>query len=114
MSEVKTPPKRLVDLHPKWGSGSDNRRTHVICDCPCGLGAACPIGGRSVVPVKNSPDGGPEYPQGWDRTGDDFASMTLSPSIFHYARVDDPTQPHGYRREPHWHGFLRNGVMESC
>ena len=102
---------RLIDLHPTFygaGAGGDAVKDKngnpvperhglgIIFDCPCGCGE--PIS----VPFANPVDGGPkredEPCQGWQRTGEDFATMTLSPSIL---RIDGCG----------WHGFVRNGEI---
>lgn len=101
--------KRLVDLNPKFfgngGEGVTNlagepvpRREGcaLVCDCPCGCDQ------RLVVPFKNPIDGGPVIePKGWDRTGDTFETLTLSPSI---QRVGGCA----------WHGFIRNGEIVNA
>jgi len=99
---------KLVDLHPKWiGSGGEGithdgkpvpRREGIglSFDCPCGCGT------RPFVYLVNPLDGGPpiEEQRGWQRTGDTFENLTLSPSLL---RQD----PDGCR----WHGFIRNGEI---
>jgi len=103
---------RLVDLEPRWvGYGGEDvthngepvpRRERVALSflCPCGKGE------RVTLMLRNPPDGGPnpipELPA-WERSGEDFASMSLTPSI--------------QRRDPggcQWHGFLTDGVFRSC
>lgn len=103
MSEVRTPPRKLVDLNPTFWRyhGIDREGMGVIFDCPCGS-ESCEWGGKISVPFANPLDGG--QPQNtekchWQRTGDTFETMTLSPSIHCVG---------------HWHGWLRNGVLESC
>lgn len=112
MSEVRTPPKRLVDLNPCWGSvnlggGAVRERVSVEFDCPCGAGDACPWGGRVWVPLSNPLDGGAN-PWGtsghvpravWQCSGDTFETLTLTPSIHAVG---------------HWHGFVTNGLVTSC
>ena len=104
---------RLIDLNPQWvchgGEGvSDGHgnpiplreRVGLSFDCPCGCGTRLPI------LFTNPPDGpGPVVGIGntWERTGEDFETMTLSPSIL--------------RREPcpaRWHGFVTNGEILTC
>lgn len=67
----------------------------IAFDCPCG---AC----GSPVFVNVTPRDGRPYDTGgapeWERTGEDFATMTLSPSI---RRMD------GCK----WHGYVRNGKV---
>lgn len=56
------------------------------------------------VMFRNPVDGGPPFPEAarlWERTGEDFDDLTLSPS------VDASVLGH-------WHGFIRNGMVVSC
>lgn len=80
----------------------------VIFDCPCGNHDE---GHQCYVPFANPLDGGPPTDPGgwhgsggWQRTGDTFDTLTLTPSI--------------YRREDlggcGWHGFITNGEVTSC
>ena len=67
-------------------------------DCPCGCGS--PV----FVHIKNPMDGKPFDTQGapsWDRTGDDFETMTLKPSIL---RSEN-------RGGCGWHGFVTDGKI---
>lgn len=102
MSDIKTPPTRLVDLNAKfWGTYGENREgMGVIFDCPCRQ-ENCEWGGKIAVAFRNPIDGGPPFPDKtrWERTGDTIETLTLSPSIHCVG---------------HWHGWLRNGVLESC
>jgi len=92
VSEIHTAPKRLVDLNPKWGRTGEER-THLIFDCPCGGGPAWPdCGGKVIIPITGE--------HRWQCTaGDDFATLTLSPSV---------------HLPGHWHGWVQNGVVTSC
>jgi hypothetical protein len=114
VSEVRTPPRRLVELHPKWKMTTDGSVYGIEYDCPCGLCSydpdnginyekCCPSGGRQIVPTKTNFAGlltcADSARRGWDLTGDSFETITLSPSIHQVG---------------HWHGFLRAGWVESC
>jgi hypothetical protein len=116
VSEIRTPPRRLVDLNPKWVKTHGGSEAYGIrYDCPCGkpggpgpthpdvIDGICPMGGWAVVPTKSNFIGLPtcadSLARGWDTSGDSFENITLSPSIHHVG---------------HWHGFLRSGVLESC
>jgi len=98
---------RLTDLHPKFLALSDGRAgCGVQCDCPCGNPACLPL----FVPFLNPLDGGPPFhvsatgePWGWQRTGDTFETLTLTPSI---QRMDKD----GCR----WHGFITNGEVTGA
>jgi hypothetical protein len=103
---------RLVDLHPKWiGSGGEGIRKAdgtpaprregigIMFDCPCGKP-------EDVVYVDIDPplDGGPPLRDSahiWQRKGDTFETLTLTPSI----RKLDGCQ---------WHGWVTNGEVKSC
>jgi hypothetical protein len=112
VSEVRTPPKKLVDLNPRWATTASGEIYGIRYNCPCGLpcfngeapySQCCPCGGRQVVPTKTTWDSRPvcadSQARGWDLTGTSFDNITLSPSIHQVG---------------HWHGWLRNGVLESC
>jgi hypothetical protein len=118
MSEVRTPPTRLVDLNPKWIREQGGKIWGIRYDCPCGkrgldggttpthpdvIDGVCPMGGWAIVPTKTNFAGAESCDdskaRGWDLTGDSFENVTLAPSIHHVG---------------HWHGFLTNGVLTSC
>lgn len=67
-------------------------------DCPCGCGERCyiefvnPLDGKGL----HRKDG-----HVWNRTGDTFETLTLSPSI---------QRTHGCR----WHGFIENGETRNA
>jgi hypothetical protein len=73
----------------------------VMLTCPCGT---CDEHHDLYVPFANPLDGGPALEHGknngWQRTGDTFETLTLTPSILR-------TRPHGCG----WHGFITNGVV---
>lgn len=70
-------------------------------NCPCG----CLV--RGFVSFTNPLDGGPavelERPH-WDRTGETFKNLTLSPSIH---RVKE-------KGGCGWHGFITNGNVTNA
>lgn len=119
MSEVRTPTIRFVDLNPEWRKVHGTGEVYGIkYDCPCGKKGldgttaptwpdhkddVCPMGGWCIVPTKANFAGLPtcadSLARGWDISGTSFENITLSPSIHHVG---------------HWHGWLRNGVLESC
>lgn len=105
---------RLTDLNPHWvgagGPGISNADGSpaparsgigIGLDCPCGCGAPC------YLPLRNPLDGGAPLESNrdlWTRTGEDFATLTLTPSVF---------------RNPAkggcgWHGFITNGAVTPC
>jgi hypothetical protein len=103
---------RLIDLNPEWFSSGGagitetatgrpvplRERVGVELDCPCGCSH------RLYVPFANPPDGlGPTSPgHGWQRAGETFGDLTLTPSI--------------QRELPNrcWHGFITNGEIITC
>lgn len=114
---------KLLDLNPRWmGAGGEGvsqldpatgeyvpapERTGVgvLFDCPCGN---CAEDHQCYVPFHNPLDGGPSLSAGnpgWQRTGDAFETLTLTPSI--QRRV---VNGHGCT----WHGFITNGEIVSC
>lgn len=101
------PLKRLVDAEPAWVNeerGKPKRLVGVTFDCP--IHPDCRIG----VPFKNPVTGGPPPKwtglngTQWQRTGETFEALTLSPSIHIMGEPDDCE----------WHGFIRAGCFETC
>jgi hypothetical protein len=97
MSEVRTQPvraKRVSDIDAvraepgafEFYADADRFPAGMIYCCPCGCGATGALRFRPAV----SPS--------WQWDGNEDAP-TLSPSVHHVG---------------HWHGWLRNGVWESC
>ena len=102
---------RLVDLEPGWvGAGGagitrngepvpERHGVGVTFNCPCGCDSPC------YVPFRNPLDGGPmleddpPHPS-WQRTGDTFETLTLSPSIYR-------------SRGCGWHGYIENGGVRT-
>lgn len=106
---------KLTELNPQWlGSGGDGvsdrdgnpvpvrEGVMLTLDCPCG-GCGRPL----AVPINNPLDGGPPVhgraDGAWQRIGDTFETLTLTPSI---QRMD----PNGCR----WHGFITNGEIVNA
>ena len=103
---------KLTDLHPEFfnAGGPGIHKTDgspvparvgvgMIFDCPCGCGV------KGHVEFTVAIDGQPwavESPR-WERTGDTFETMTLSPSI-------NRPKPQGCG----WHGWIRNGEVTKC
>ena len=97
MAEVKTEPKRLLDLNPTWDKIEGYEGKYLTWDCPCGEKCRW---ARIPIPITNPIDGSdPVGACHWERIGEDFASISLKPSIHHRG---------------HWHGFLTNGMVISC
>lgn len=106
------PIERLVDADPAFydytpdralnpNAGPDRKGLGVIFMCP--IHEECWVS----VPFKVALDGGaPVDPArvAWDRAGDTFEGLTLSPSI----RILGG--PNGCE----WHGFIKAGRFETC
>jgi hypothetical protein len=90
---------KLSELNPKFlGDPVDREGVGLACDCPCGCGT------ELFVPFSNPLDGGQQYgPQGWERTGETFDTLTLSPSIQRYEPCPN-----------RWHGFIRDGEIVNA
>jgi hypothetical protein len=68
---------RLVDCNPNWAE-FHGVTCYVSFDCPEGH-----VGCRHMIPFYPALDGSMPTMQGarWERSGDDFATLSLSPSI---------------------------------
>lgn len=89
------------DLNPQYADKPDRVGLGIMFDCPihepyCFVAVPFKVAIDGGGPIDNRPT--------WDRTGDTFETLTLSPSI----RVLGG--PGGCR----WHGFIRNGRFETC
>ena len=91
---------RLVDLNPKWAE-VDGQRAFLNFDCPkcphpetSELHCECIV---SIPFVRYKDYIGPV----WDLTGDNFETLTISPSIFHHCKSEA-------------HFFIRNGNIEMA
>ena len=101
---------KLTDLNPRWiGAGGTGITTldgkpvparhgiGMLFDCPC---ERC--GNRAYVAFSNPLDGGPpvvnEGEAMWQRTGEDFETLTLSPSIHRVGGCG-------------WHGYITAGNL---
>ena len=108
---------KLIDLDPRWCSDGDiviggvvkhfegRRGMAVSFECPHCVARFQQTGDRRVqrlaVWFQNPVDGGPPTDDAkhlWQRTGDTFETLTLSPSI-------DASS------DGHWHGFITNGEI---
>jgi hypothetical protein len=119
---------KLIDLDPKWvGAGGEGvydkdgqpapqrHGVGVSFLCPCPQCTAKRTGDpdedfylRVFVGFRNPIDGGPAYDprEGaqWNRTGDTFQALTLTPSILRH-RVGNGGCD--------WHGFVTNGDVTT-
>lgn len=109
-------PKRLIDLNPRWLGAGGEGVTDTLTGLPAparegvGIELDCPCGNadeehRLYVPFANPLDGGPTLEtRGWQRTGDTFETLTLTPSI-----LRNPI-----RGGCGWHGFITGGQVTTC
>lgn len=113
---------RLVDCNPRWAT-DDGRTRFLIFDCPEGH-EDC----RHSIPFTPSLEGVPmTSPQQngaqWTRTGDDFATLTLAPSIRRVARYASREAAIADGVKPEYldasltcalHIFITNGAITFC
>jgi len=98
---------RLTDLRPAWISQPDRDGQGIAFDCPCcgtarlAVPFANPLDGGEPMPLTAGvwrslivPEGGP-----WERSGDDFESLSLSPAI-------------DASGAGHWQGSITSGDIE--
>lgn len=98
---------------------------------PVGIHFDCPEGHENcdhAIPFRPALDGGPAaswYSSSaiWDRTGDTFETLTLSPSIRRIPRHSSREEAIAAGRIPEYitesmlcafHGFIKNGMIEFC
>lgn len=93
--------ERLVDADPSFYTDHAGTRTGLGLTFDCPIHENCFL----AVPFANPLDGGPAEPRKtWQRDGDTFESLTLSPSI-RILGGDEGCE---------WHGFIRSGLFETC
>lgn len=119
---------RLVDCNPRWISG---RYTGQPGDVARGVHFDCPEGHEGcshAIPFTPAMDGSPSVTwqhngANWQRTGDAFATLTLSPSIrreptyaSRQAAIDAGCLPEHITDSLlcAFHGILTGGVFEFC
>lgn len=114
---------RLVDCNPRWGVDGQQgyERLWVTFDCPEGH-SEC----RHTIPFTPSLDGDAQPRAGgavWQRTGDTFETLTLSPSIRRepvYASREAALAAGAlpeHLEDTHFcalHIFVRDGGIEFC
>jgi hypothetical protein len=111
---------KLADLRPTWIALAGRDGQGIVFDCPCCVGTpralrlavafANPLDGREPIGLNpavlrpvlwpTGTEGAAVVPPGthWQRTGADFDSMTLHPSV--------DASPAG-----HWHGWVNCGLV---
>jgi Family of unknown function (DUF6527) len=101
---------RLVDLRPSFFCIMRDPSRHGVglaFDCPCRCGDRCaiyftnPLDGGAVIPIAESGN----QKHRWQRTGETFDTLTLTPSINWLERENGPS---------HWHGFITNGEVRNA
>jgi hypothetical protein len=100
---------RLTELNPRW-TGTGAIITGLTFDCPHCRIQRLGIMFQNAIDLEGWLEKGctrhhSDYE--WDRTGETFDTMSLSPSI-------DTSQPPDIHRidfEGHWHGFITNGEI---
>lgn len=125
MSERRT---RLVDCNPRWVSG---RYTGHDADYTNGVHFDCPEGHEGcshAIPFTPALDSSPSSSwqtngAQWQRVGDTFETLTLSPSIRReptYASIEAAVAAGGIAEHVTpsmlcaFHGFIRGGTIEFC
>lgn len=99
---------KLTDLNPRWTGLSVSG--HELVD---GITFDCPHCRNQRLGVKFTPPLDknnwkqrsieyPIYQLMWQRVGDTFETITLSPSVNANSRIDF---------QNHWHGFIENGFV---
>jgi hypothetical protein len=103
---------RFIDLKPEFvqssKSGENRKGTAVWSLCPCGCGSGLLIALRN--PLDGGPPDGPEvWGEGltdrWQRTGEDFNTISFEPSVLMWEDKKAGKQ--------HWHGWIRNGEVTA-
>lgn len=116
---------RLADLDPRWFSEEGRHGQGLTFECPCcrgrpnavrlGVAFVPPLDGGAPIQISGPPNGfevlcaalwpveqvGTDIvPPGvyWQRSGDNFETLTLSPSV-------------DASKAGHWHGFITNGEV---
>jgi hypothetical protein len=116
MSERK---HRLVDCNPKWAQSGD-LTCYVIFDCPEGHDEC-----KHTIPFRQSLEGPTAQQEGamWDRSGDTFETLTLSPSIARRPRYANREAAIAGGCTPEYitesmlcalHIFIKDGAFEFC
>ena len=92
---------KLIELDPRWFDEEGRHGQAITFRSP-----RCPLNEEFwiTIPFANPIDGGTPYSninsQFWQRSGDNFDNLTLTPSI----ELKLPA-------EQYWHGFITNGEV---
>lgn len=118
MSDRKT---KLIDCNPRWGTDAGENDCWVTFDCPEGH-----EGCHHTIPFTPALDGQPMARDGyaqWQRTGDTFETLTLSPSIKRNPRHASREAAIAAGCIPEYvtesmlcafHGYVTNGEITFC
>jgi hypothetical protein len=96
---------RLTELNPRWWASEGRHGQGITFRCPhcppdtvvvLGVAFANPVDGGEPATDPLGPNDIIAVRPHWNRTGDTFETLTLTPSILF----------HG-----HWHGFITNGEV---
>lgn len=97
---------RLSERDPKV-SLVEGARCYLTFRCPCKPECDCRIAIPFTPDLEGNPAPATVFQKAWQRvSGSTFEDLTLAPSILLHASDWDGHQG--------WHGFLRNGVLESA
>jgi hypothetical protein len=101
---------RLTDLAPRWTAQEGRHGQGIVFQCPLHPDVDGDTVGASF---RNPIDGGTPYfeQSGWDRSGDTFETLTLTPSI---AAGFCFGWDVGEIQRPGWHGFITNGEVTNA
>lgn len=116
MSERK---RRLIDCNPSWARTGE-LTCYVIFDCPEGHDEC-----KHAIPFRQSLEGPLAQQEGamWDRTGDTFETLTLTPSIARRPKHASREAAIAAGCIPEYvdasmlcalHIFITNGAIEFC
>jgi hypothetical protein len=97
---------KLTELNPRW-TGTRAIITGITFDCPhCRTQRLGVLFQNAIDPDKWLEKGVTRHHATceWQRSGDSFDTLTLSPSI-------DTTEHRLDFADGHWHGFIRNGEV---
>lgn len=109
--------QRLIECNPRWAT-QDERVCYLIFDCPEGH-ADC----SHIIPFTPALDGTQVPGTTWAREGDQFDSLSLSPSILRRQRYKNKAAAlaDGVKEEYFTesmlcavHIFIKNGAIQYC
>jgi hypothetical protein len=105
---------KLIDLDPNWFVDKEGRHGQGVSFlCPhcreirIGVDFSNPIDGDVIIPSRKLSNG--KMTEHWKREGDSFENLSLTPSVDFklYEKDKDGKEI----VTPHWHGFIKNGII---